>query len=49
MENYNINNIEAIVKQVMANLQGTASVASPVNGVPKSGRLAYLVAKQQIV
>lgn len=48
MENYNVNNIEAIVKQVMANLQGTAQVVAPVNGAPKSGRLAYLVAKQQI-
>lgn len=47
MENYNINNIEAIVKQVMANLQGSAPVAQ-TSGTPKSGRLAYLVAKEKI-
>lgn len=48
MEKYTINNIEEIVKQVMASLQNNeVQVASSVvHG--KSGRVAYLVEKQKI-
>ena len=48
MEKYTINNIEEIVKQVMASLQNNeVQVASSV-GHGKSGRVAYLVEKQKI-
>ena len=48
MEKYTINNIEEIVKQVMASLQNNeVQVASSV-GRGKSGRVAYLVEKQKI-
>ncbi len=48
MEKYTINNIEEIVKQVMASLQNNeVQVASSV-GYGKSGRVAYLVEKQKI-
>ncbi|MBU3810877.1 MAG: zinc-binding dehydrogenase [Candidatus Niameybacter stercoravium] len=48
MEKYTINNIEEIVKQVMASLQNNeVQVASSVSH-GKSGRVAYLVEKQKI-
>lgn len=48
MEKYTINNIEEIVKQVMASLQNNeVQVVSSV-GHGKSGRVAYLVEKQKI-
>lgn len=48
MEKYTINNIEEIVKRVMASLQNNeVQVVSSV-GHGKSGRVAYLVEKQKI-
>lgn len=46
MKQYDAASIEAIVKQVVANLG--AQTTSTVADVPKAGRLAYLVDKQKI-
>lgn len=48
MENYNINNIEEIVKQVMANLQTTSAPAAKTQGAPNEARVAYLTGKEKI-
>ncbi|MGL4737032.1 MAG: zinc-dependent alcohol dehydrogenase [Cellulosilyticaceae bacterium] len=48
MENYNISNIEEIVKQVMANLQNANSTAAQPMTTHEKGRVAYLVEKQKI-
>lgn len=48
MENYNVSNIEEIVKQVMANLQNANKTTSQPTTNPKQGRVAYLVEKQKL-
>lgn len=48
MEKYTINNIEEIVKQVMASLQNNEVQVASSMGHGKSGRVAYLVEKQKI-
>lgn len=48
MEKYTINNIEEIVKQVMASLQNNEVQVDSSVGHGKSGRVAYLVEKQKI-
>ncbi|MGL5675155.1 MAG: zinc-dependent alcohol dehydrogenase [Cellulosilyticaceae bacterium] len=48
MENYNVSNIEEIVKQVMANLQGGNASVAKVSGDHTKGKIAYLVEKQKI-
>lgn len=48
MEKYTINNIEEIVKQVMASLQNNEVQVASLVGHGKSGRVAYLVEKQKI-
>lgn len=48
MENYTINNIEQIVKQVMANLQNANSTATTPTAAHQQGKVAYLVDKQKI-
>lgn len=50
MENYTINNIEEIVKQVMANLQNAGEPAAPkaTGAVPAQARVAYLVEKEKL-
>ncbi len=46
MDSYNIDNIEAIVAQVIKNLQGESSTTA--KEVPQKGKAAYLIEKQKI-